>query len=145
MPKHGQRDLSKEEQWRRTFTDWDKTGLSGAKFCRQRGIIYSQFKDWQKKIRRLDAEIAQMSRILPTRQRRIVGAAEPLTAHSSARALEFAEVQVADPSGKQQPLTAVDRAAKQLEIVLATGTTIRLTAGCPVDWLSSLIASLEEC
>jgi len=55
----GSRDLESEWRWRNIIKDWDRTGLNGAAYCRERGLVYSQFRDWRLEIKRRDAELAE--------------------------------------------------------------------------------------
>jgi hypothetical protein len=46
--------------------DWDATGLSGAEYCRRKGITYSQFRDWRIEIRKRDTEIQDLEQEQPS-------------------------------------------------------------------------------
>lgn len=141
------RDLAKEAHWRREFAEWQKTGLTGAEYCRQRGIPYYTFKDWQKRIRKLDAEAAAVLRkSLPPAARQRAAASAKLLAEKikhgceDSRAIEFAEVQVVE----KEPEERNHKLGAQMEIVLPTGTKLRLGADCSLESLSSIIAMLEN-
>jgi hypothetical protein len=56
----GGRDLEAEWQWRNLLKDWDASGLSGAEYCRRKGITYSQFRDWRIEIRKRNSEIEEI-------------------------------------------------------------------------------------
>ncbi len=56
----GYRDIEAECHWRAVLKDWDATGLNGAQYCRERGITYSQFRDWRIELRKRDAEVQEL-------------------------------------------------------------------------------------
>jgi hypothetical protein len=58
----GRRDLEAEWHWRNILNDWDSSGLNGAEYCRNKGITYSQFRDWRIEIRKRNAEIERIER-----------------------------------------------------------------------------------
>jgi hypothetical protein len=53
----GRRDLESEWHWRNILKEWDASGLNAAQYCRDKGIVYSQFRDWRIEIKKRDAEI----------------------------------------------------------------------------------------
>jgi hypothetical protein len=143
MPKGWQRDASKEQRWRQTFAVWQRTGLSGAEYCRQHDLKYSQWNDWQKRVRKLDAEAASGSanrRSMATRAQRI--ADKLVQQQQPERLVDFAEVQVVDDVRPKSAVRSGDTAA--LEVVFASGTKLRLSADCPIELLSSVVALLEN-
>lgn len=60
------------------------------------------------------------------------------------RAVEFAEVQLVDHKSRQESEGQKSDTTMTLEIILAGGTTLRLTANCSLDLLSSVITMLEN-
>jgi hypothetical protein len=145
MPKGWQRDLEKEQRWRQTFAEWERTGLSGAEYCRQHDLSYTQFNDWRKRIRQLDSEAASISRRqrVSARAQKIAEQIKSEEKPSRRRSIEFAEVQVIDHE-RPQDRAQQDEHATTLEIVFASGTKLRLSSGCPLDLLSSVVAILEN-
>lgn len=144
MPKGGQRDVAKERRWRQVFADWQTTGLSGAEYCRQKDLKYTQFNDWRKRVRKLDAECENGG---PHRRRmaaRAQGLAGKLQRQQEPqRSVEFAEVQLVDPEDRRNHVPKTEDAST-LEVIFLSGTKLRLAAGCPLDLLSSVIAVLEN-
>ena len=47
-----QRHEARYEEWSGTLDEWESTGLSGAAFCRERGIAYWKFSKWKQRLRR---------------------------------------------------------------------------------------------
>lgn len=144
MPKGGQRDVSKEQRWRQVFADWQKTGLSGAEYCRQNDIIYTQFQDWRKQVRKLDAESENGSpyrRRMATRAQGIAAKLE--RQRESERSVDFAQVHVVEREDRRNEVPKTEDIAI-LELVFPSGTKLRLSAGCPLDLLSSVVAILEN-
>lgn len=141
MPKAGERDLGKERRWRQVFADWQTTGLSGAEYCRQKELTYTQFTAWNKRLRKRDAKSdGAHRRRMAARARRTEENVAGLAV--SARSVEFAEVQLADRD--RRTLTpAKDDVTSLLEVVLPSGIKLRLGAGCPLDLLSSVVSLLE--
>ena len=143
MPKGGQRDLVKERSWRQVFAEWQKTGLSGAEYCRQHDLKYTQWNDWHKQIRKLDAEAATFSSHRRRMAARAQGIADRISRQQQTEhSVEFAEVQVIDDQART--MASKEKDATALEVVFASGTKLRLPAGCPLDLLASVIAVLEN-
>lgn len=142
MPSAGQRDATKERHWRQVLVDWHATGLSGAEYCREKHLTYTQFNDWRKRLRKLDAEVENRNR-----HRRATAIPQGMTIRpphqKPQRSVEFAEVQVVDRE-PQRAAMPIDKDATTLEVVFPDGVRLRLAAGCPTDLLSSVIALLEN-
>ena len=51
-----QRDLVKEDTWRRIFQECDASGKSGRQFCKSRGLSEHQFYSWRAVIRKRDSK-----------------------------------------------------------------------------------------
>ena len=143
MPKGGQRDLSKEQRWRQTFADWQRTGLSGAEYCRQHNLQYTQWNDWQKRVRRLDADNASKARRerMAARAHKIADGLKESPLPPTA--IEFAEVQVREERKAHNCVSQAHDAAS-LEIVFPNGTKLRLSASCPLNLLASVVDMLED-
>ncbi len=142
MPSAGQRDAAKERHWRQVLVDWEATGLSGAEYCRDKQLPYTQFSDWRKRLRKLDAEVKNRNR-----HRRATAIPQGMTIRlphqKPQRSVEFAEVQVVDRD-PQSAAVPTEKDATTLEVVFPSGVRLRLAAGCPTDLLSSVIALLEN-
>jgi hypothetical protein len=53
-----QRDLCKEQFWRRRLRQWRNSGLGIAEFCRQQGLSAASFYAWRRTLAQRDAEAA---------------------------------------------------------------------------------------
>jgi hypothetical protein len=137
-----------ERDWRKLLADWLATGLSGAEYCRRKGIRYTQFADWRKRIKQIDAKANGIMRSAKTQQRRIKKPKQrmhtSLPAGRQPRSVEFAEVKVVDGQvpDEAEPCHGGDTAA--VDIILPSGITLRLSAGCSLSFLSSIISVLEN-
>jgi hypothetical protein len=135
MSRPSRRDPEKEQFWRAVFADWEPTGLSGAAYCRQHELSYVQFKSWQKKFRKRDAAavLSQGS----TRRRAQPG--ELASPRDVSDSVEFAEVKLRD-SDKQLPAKEGPAA---IEILLRSGTQLRIAHHCRPELLEAVLAVLE--
>lgn len=141
-----ERDRAKEVYWRRELADWEKSGLGIAEYCRKRGIPDYQFKNWQRRMRVIDAERAPAPMPASSRKRATASAKALANKFKSATesGAEFAEVMIVDspaplPHARQAPARTGG-----LEIVLPTGITLRLGPDCSTELLSSVLFLLEE-
>lgn len=143
MPRKGVRDLAKEHHWRDLLKAWQASELNGAEFCRRHNVKYAQFKDWQKIIRRRDAEklaSAKGKRGLSKGKLGKNPAAASLESGATSRRVAFVAA----------TLTATQHVAPELgtadgiSIVLRCGTMLRIPAGCRPDFVSSVVAALEN-
>ena len=144
MPKGKSLDAAKERRWRQVLADWQATGLSGAEYCRQKDLVYTQFNDWRKRVRKLDAALVNSS---PHRQR-MAGRAQGLSMklqqeQKAQRAVEFAEVQLVEREHQAAAVPKTEDAAT-LEAIFPNGTKLRISAGCPINFLSSVVNILEN-
>jgi len=56
----------RRQRWRQTVQQWRASGLSQAEFCRHRGIPYSRFVWWKRRVSaELPATVAQPSGFVP--------------------------------------------------------------------------------
>jgi hypothetical protein len=115
-----QRDLRKEQFWRRVMKQWRQSGLSAARFCRQRDLPLPSFYAWRSILARRDAEAA---RFIPVRI-----APDPkipsLTGENDA-----------SPAGQ---------VSTDLELVLSGGRRVRIGTAFDETTLRRLLAVLEE-
>lgn len=140
VPRKGQRDPVKEQRWRRILRDWQRSGLSVIGYCRQHQLKYYSFRDWRKVIEERDLESKGE---VSLRQKR-------KTRHQSKKALPdnqsntepvtgFAPVRLVGniPTARSSDSSSV------LEIVLTTGTILRVNSTCPLPFLQSVVSLLE--
>lgn len=134
MPRAGERDLAKENQWRDIFADWKSSGLSAFQYCQEKDIKLPLFYEWRRKISKLDAQAKRaMSR---------EKAKSPQPApRQTAKAASFAEVQVVE-----RPRQLIEDAkSTMLEIAFPRGIKILVGENCSLQLLSSVINLLENC
>jgi hypothetical protein len=137
------RDLAKEHYWRSLLEEWQASAINGAEYCRRHGINYSQFKDWQKIIRRRDAESADSRSVERgrTRGRPRKGAAAQAEVPSAAQnPSEFVSAKLRNsvvPSG-------TGRGAADMDIILRCGTTLRINSMCPLSFVVTVVSALEN-
>jgi hypothetical protein len=115
-----QRDFSKEQFWRRVMKQWHRSGLSAARFCRQRDLSLPSFYGWKRTLAQRDAEAA---RFVPVR---IVTDQQIPT--------------VTDEDGANH----VGQANRALEVVLGSGRRVRIGSAFDEATLRRLLAVLEE-
>jgi hypothetical protein len=143
MPEGGQRGGAGERRWRQVFADWQTTGLSGADYCRQKDLKYWEFNEWKRRMKKLDVESGKGS----SARRRMADRAQRLAAklqrENAERSVSFAEVRMVDHR-EPRPAAPIREEGAALEVVFPSGTKLRLSAGCPLDLLSSVVAVLEN-
>jgi transposase-like protein len=140
MPRAGKRDRTEERHWRQIIADVQSSTLSVAEYCRQNGIKEHQYYRWLKNVRECDAEqSANHRQRLAARAKQIAYKAK----REKRGVVEFAEVQVVDREHAHVAKPAADSAG-MIEVVLATGTTVRISAGCSLELLASVLNLLEN-
>jgi hypothetical protein len=140
MPGAGQRDFAKEQHWRQVLADWQTSGLSIAEYCRQKNISPGQFYDWQKRLRRRAAE--PKGRIRQRMAERANAIAEQAQRENQ-RDMEFAEAKMVERKKTVRHESKPDESGV-LEVVFASGTKVRLSAGCPLELFASVASLLEN-
>jgi hypothetical protein len=142
MPRKGVRDLAKEQQWRAVMQEWQASGESGAAFCRRHGYRYFQFQDWQRIIRARDEELAADQRKVARTKSRTnrFERGVKLTAQPKSSAIGFVPANITDA---RSDISALLNEAK-IEVVLPCGIVVRSTSACSPNFLSSVVASLEN-
>jgi hypothetical protein len=115
-----QRDFSKEQFWRRVMRQWQQSGLSAARFCRQRNLSLPSFYAWKRTLAQRDAEAA---RFVPVR---IVPDQQIPTVTGEARGIP------------------VGPASAALEVVLGSGRRVCIGTAFDEATLRRLLAVLEE-
>ena len=139
MPRKGVRDMAKERHWRGVIKSWHSSGITAAEFCRRHGHKYFQFQDWRKIIQKRDAQTAAMQR---------KGGSSKLNRNQhSARAtrprqpaLDFVQASITDSVRASSVLPDESK----VEVVLPCGTVLRITTTCPPEFLSTVVAALEN-
>lgn len=124
-PRPEWRDPAKERYWRRFLEQWRRSGLTGRDFCAQHHVSEHSFYGWKREIARRDLERATETPARPQRR----SAAPCGTA-------------VARPAFVQVEVPCLPTVA--LEVVLAGGRVLRVSAGFEAAVLRQLLAVLEE-
>ena len=111
------RRSEKEQFWRLVLEEYSQSGLPARDFCRRESISEPSFYGWRRKIRERDAE-GQVGR-------------------------ELVPVNVIEP-GKSTRLSPVEsRLVSSLEIVTASGLTVRVDESCPVDLIRRALVAMR--
>ena len=107
----------KEQFWRLVLEEHSRSGLTAREFCRRESISEPSFYSWRRKIRERDAE-GQLGR-------------------------ELVPVNVIEP-GKSSRLSSVEsRLVSSLEIVTASGLTVRVEESCSVDLIRRALVAMR--
>ena len=143
MPRIGARDMAKEHHWRGVLKDWQASALNGAEFCRSHEINYSQFKDWQKIIRRRDAETAvstaRKSGWPKGKPRKNAAKRVKQQSSISTRKIAFVAAKIKEPV-----VVSDSTRTAEMEIILRCGTVLRIDSNCEPNFLSMVVAALEN-
>ncbi len=116
------RDRGKEQFWRRTLRQWQRSGLSVRAFCTEHGISEPSFYAW----------------------RRIVSQREQESARDRTEAQQ-ASAPANDDAPVFVPLRVIDASSQPaIEVVLERGQVVRVVRGFDVATLRQLLAVLEE-
>lgn len=125
MPKPERRDAAKERYWRRLLRRWQRSGQTGRDFCAAHGLSEPSFYGWRREIARRDQEQSAPPPPAP----------RPGAPHPPSRTPLPAFVEVA--------VNAAAPESAPLEVVLAHGRRLRVSAGFDADLLRQLLRVLE--
>ena len=126
MTKRGgkRRDPAREKLWRRTIREQERSGLAVRAFCQSEGLKDWTFRWWRQELARRDRQTSAASR----------GEQEGEPTES---APAFLSVRVTD-------LEAISpRHASPIEILLPTGSIVRVPSGFDPSTLGQVLAVLE--
>jgi hypothetical protein len=160
MPPHLRRDMAKERRWRGVIANWQASGISITEYCRLHDVPYRDLTNWRRIIRTRDLEQRTASPKVDHRTKKRAGrtqgdaiwpsekvAQQPDTALQFPRrrqgSVDFAEVQLIDKQKDEEEQSGSDGGVV-IEVVLPSGISLRLKAGCPLNFLSSVVSSLEN-
>ncbi len=118
------------QRWRKLLLTWSKSGLSLAEFARRKDLSYWTLWDWKK---RLGAESAKPV----SGQKKSVNRKAPNTP-------EFLPVQIIEDSSPELVTTHLESKSSAMELTVARGNTLRFDENCPLDFVSRVVAMLEE-
>lgn len=113
------------KHWRRVLWEWERSGLSQAAFCRERGIQAGTLAWWKRQLRQAGVVSRSDSRRRAGGQKR---------RRSSAARAGFVEVQLSDGAR-----------IGGYEVVVSRGRVIRVPGDFDSQSLSRLIAAVESC
>src|SRR5262245_3494267 len=120
------RDPLKEQFWRRTIADQAQCGLPVQAYCRRKGLDPRSFRSWRQELERRGAGVASDR-----------AGGRPSQAAELARSSAFLPVHVV----REHPApTAV---SSPIEIVPATGPTVRVLPGFDTHALNAVLSVLE--
>lgn len=123
------RDPAKERFWRRMVRRWMRSGLSVRQFCDCESLSEPSFYAWRRELRKRDHLSAESSR---DERRPSMSAAAP------ADTPRFLPVQVV----AEAPLGFAP--ANFIEVVLASGTLVRVPRGVDRQTLADVLSVLEQ-
>lgn len=153
MPKP---DPAKERYWRAVIAESAASGLSRAEYCRQNRINQINLQNWIRRLNKRDSQaVKSNASMLPADRsgkkvivdRKTVGKVN--RKHRSAlpdqclqQSVEFAEVRLTQSNEEHELKQQNDLG--HLEIIFPHGMKVRLTPGCSLNLLSSVITLLEN-
>jgi hypothetical protein len=132
MPRKGARDPAKEQYWRNVLDEWRVSEESAAVFCRRHGYKYYLFQDWRRVVAQRDAERAAAV------TKRRSNKARRTRKHSNDRLADFVPARLIE-TPPAPPSVNVN-----MEVVLRCGMIVRITSECRPDFVSSVVAALEN-
>lgn len=118
MAKTRARNQERESRWREVISRQERSGLSVRAFCRREGIHESGFHYWKRSLRQRDDDLQSSAR---SRKR-------------SSKTPALLPVTIATGSAALAPV----------EVLLATGVTLRVSAGCDGNTLRTVLDALES-
>ncbi len=130
MPKKGEIDRRKLAYWKSVLTDFERSGLSGQAYCREKGIAYTAFANRRRRL----AGIVKTSTKTKSDRRAV---AEETSTRSSSH-VGFAEVAI-----KASPTQAPSFTIERLELILLNGTVLRVPNGYSAAALAEIVLALE--
>lgn len=123
-----QRDVEKEQFWRRIIEGHASSKLSVRGYCAQHGVSEPSFFAWRRELAGRDSESSKSSGRVRRPTRSKVATKQPSAAH-------FAKLHIA-PSELLSSATCI-------EIVLPTGVGVRIGRGVCRQTLADVLAVLE--
>ena len=122
------RDPAKERFWRQMVRRWARSGISIREFCNREALSAQSFYAWRRVLTQRDQETG-------------AGAAQP---GASGRVETPPELPRFVPVHVIADDSVVSRPAPGIEVVLASGTLIRVPRGVDRQTLADVIAALEQ-
>jgi hypothetical protein len=149
------RSWAKERAWRQRLAAWQKSRLTGRDFCRQHSLSEASFYAWRRVLAQRDREAASLVASKPaastsrrrrsrTTSRAVTRSRRRQSAPPSVAPASFVPVEVCSARPLPQGSAGRDgNSGSGLEVVLASGRTVRI--GCQFDaaTLVRLLAVLE--
>ena len=119
----------RSEYWRDQSEDWEISGLTQAEFCSERGLSLPGFRWWRWKLKQQDRGSA--SSVAP----------------KEANGLRLVPVRIVDAEAQSSTPLSCSRPAppaSAFEVLLKSGTAIRVPGDFDADALSRLLGTLES-
>lgn len=121
------------DTWHDLIKEWRQTGLSQAKFCKVKGISYTQFKYYRYRIR--DKEDAS-KKVLESPCDAGTPNFEPVKLMPVTRPPASASLDVGS-----SPITA----SQPFKLTLTTGLSLEMPSSIPVSLLKAIVKELQSC
>ncbi len=134
---NSKRDLEKEKHWREVLSSWRASGVSKARFCRERGLKLSTLCSWVSVIESRDAEQRNES-VRAARKRRLE--IETNEKKEKKTSVEFVEAKC---SNRLQRLEAPQAETERIEISTQQGLLIKLPAASNSALLFAVLQALR--
>ncbi len=135
--------IQRQSHWRSVLQAVEQSGLSGAEYCRQKDIKYSQLADWRRRFRKTDSEAGATTRNRDRNSEKKRVREKKKQEQSTA----FARVEIAEGSHyvAQTPSLASERKHDYvLDIKLPSGGTIGVRATCSPELLKAALSKLGD-
>ncbi len=123
--KSTKRDPNREACWRSTIEKQLQSGLTVREFCKQEKLIETSFHYWKREITKRDRQQNGQPKKKPVSKQK--------------------KKPVSKPAFIPIPLEPVLPLQPQIEIAYASGTTVRITAGCDEKTLSTILEAMKSC
>ncbi len=123
--KSTKRDPNRETHWRSTIQKQLQSGLTVREFCKQKKLIETSFHYWKREITKRDRQQNGQPKKKPVSKQK--------------------KKPVSKPAFIPIPLEPVLPLQPQIEIAYASGTTVRITAGCDEKTLSTILEAMKSC
>ena len=137
MAKHRQRraDPEVERRWRQRISAWATSGLTARAYCRDHGVSEASFYSWRRKLRQRDGA-GELGRVRRSRSKPTSRCGAP----DAGGTPTFVPVTlVGGPTDVQ-----ADGQPASIEVVHASGTTVRINSKLDTGVLAAVFAALDR-
>lgn len=133
MPKKGEFDLQKLKYWKAVLADFERSGLTGQEYCRQKGIVYTAFANRRRRLTGVKGTGKYQARKAASKQSEL----------GNSRNRASAQVGFVEVRTKSSIVTPSNLDGERLEVALPTGTVLRVPNGYSIELLARLVTALE--